>query len=128
MLRYLESAWQEWPAAGTGRGSIIRDTLLHGRRPPGGHAARARRWVLLLQQRRHRRGVAGGTGRGAGSACWVSTTTTYDRADVAYASLHADPARMYPYFERTDGPIVVSLGLDTRPASAVRDRHRCGAR
>ncbi len=50
----------------------------------------------------------------------------YDRADVAYASLHADPARMYPYFERTDGPIVVSLGLDTRPASAVRDRHRCG--
>jgi len=87
----------------------------------------------------------------------------YDRADVAYASLHADPARMYPYFSgyagetgtgdgvggtfnqplaagtgdaaylvaleraldwllrRTEGPIVVSLGLDTFVEDPIGD-------
>ncbi len=28
----------------------------------------------------------------------------YDRADVAYASLHADPARMYPYLSAPTDP------------------------
>ncbi|MBA2570955.1 MAG: histone deacetylase family protein [Chloroflexi bacterium] len=87
----------------------------------------------------------------------------YDRPDVAYASLHADPMRMYPYFsghadergagagldatfnqplpagaddttylraleraldwllDRTDGPLVVSLGLDTYRDDPIGD-------
>ncbi|MBA3851604.1 MAG: histone deacetylase family protein [Chloroflexi bacterium] len=233
MLLYLESAWREWQAAGTGRASIIPDTLLHDRyregmgrspepdspcgrigywcfdtatpivagtyeaaraavdvalmaaeavltgegavyglcRPPGHHAARtmfggycyfnnaaiAAEWL-----------VAGGAGRvGILDVDFHHGNGTqqlfYDRADVAYASLHADPARMYPYFSgyagetgtgdgvggtfnqplaagtgdaaylvaleraldwllrRTEGPIVVSLGLDTFVEDPIGD-------
>jgi len=233
MLRYLESAWREWRAGGTGQASIIPDTLLHGRyrdgmgespepespcgrigywcfdtatpivagtheaareavnvglsaaeavlagasaayglcRPPGHHAARsmfggycyfnnaaiAAQWLVSQG--------AGGVGvldvdfhHGNGTQ-----QIFYDCADVAYASLHADPARMYPYFtgyasetgtaagvgatfnqplaagtagaaylaaleraldwllDRTDGPIVVSLGLDTFEHDPIGD-------
>lgn len=101
----------------------------------------------------------------------------YERADVAYASLHSDPTRLYPYFsgwsdetgsgagrgatlnlplaigtdddaylialdralewllERTDGPFVVSLGLDTFERDPLGDLGltldgfgRCGER
>lgn len=101
----------------------------------------------------------------------------YERADVAYASLHSDPDRLYPYFsgradetgagqgrgatlnlplaaataddaylsaldgavewllDRTSGPLVVSLGLDTYVDDPIGDLaltmggfERCGQR
>ncbi len=132
-------------------------------RPPGHHAARgmfggycylnnaaiAAEW--LVRRSRMRVGILDvDVHHGNGTQAIF-----YERADVAYASLHSDPQRLYPYFsgsaeetgegpglgatlnvplamgtdddaylmaleravdwllDRTDGPLVVSLGLDT---------------
>ncbi|MEO7118385.1 MAG: histone deacetylase family protein, partial [Candidatus Limnocylindrales bacterium] len=168
LVRYLETAWAEWEAAGFGPGPIIPDTLLHGGyragmgvapepRHPGGRvgywcfdtatpivagtydAARAAADVsltvadLVIGGATAAYGLCRPPGHHAaremfGGYCYFNNaaiaaealrTATgsrigildvdfhhgngsqaifYDRADVAYASLHGDPMRIYPYF------------------------------
>ncbi len=103
MLRYLESAWREWQAAGTGRRPSSRTPCCKtdiGRawadrpsltRPAGASAAGAS--IGWWQGRRPGGHPGCDFHHGNGTQ-----QLFYDRADVAYASLHADPARMYPDF------------------------------
>ncbi len=231
LLRYLETAWDEWRRRGTGESAILPDTLLHARlregqgeapepESPCGRvgfwcfdtatpivagtypAARAavdvaltaaeavlageRVAYALCRPPGHHAGPAlfGGycyLNNAAIAAAWLAAHGAgpvgvldldfhhgngtqqifYERPDVVFASLHADPRGTFPYFtghaeetgagpgtghnlnlplppgtdesayaaaletgldwlgERTAGPLVVSLGLDTHERDPI---------
>ena len=168
LLRYLETAWDEWRRGGTGQDAIVPDTLLHARLRAGmaeapeptspcgrsgywcfdtatpivaGTYAAARAAVdvalsagdLVLAGERVAYGLCRPPGHHAtatmfGGYCYFNNAAVvaawlasrgagplgildldfhhgngsqqifYARADVAYASLHADPRGTYPYF------------------------------
>lgn len=168
LVRYLETAWQEWRSGGTGVGAIMPDAFLHpalragmGTAPlplspcgqagswcfdtatpivPGTYEATraacdvaltaadavldgARAVYALTRPPGHHsaRSVFGGycyLNQAAVASDWLARRTGgvvgvldldfhhgngtqqifYERADVAYASIHADPARTFPYF------------------------------
>jgi acetoin utilization deacetylase AcuC-like enzyme len=153
---------------------LVRDgaTAAYGLcRPPGHHAATAMfgGYCYFNNAAIAAHGLARGTGASVGILDVDvhhgngTQAIFYERADVAYASLHGDPDRMFPYhsgyagergagagsgttfnqplpadtgdeaylaalqraidmvLDRTDGPIVVSLGLDTYERDPIGD-------